>query len=171
MQPSNLCTCEEVPRGPLGLLNSNERVARVVVNPSHIAKKGGLKPGLFPPSHIKTAGLSLVRVDLISLEELKKLGNAIASVVPVGKDGAQPKLAGFVTCLVESLRKEVSTDADHRTLCVHDDPTEAENDLPENPAHAIAVGTLVHDDSEIERIRLRMIDLFTPLMQAENVYL
>lgn len=165
-----LCSCEDKQRGPLGPVADYELVARAVINPTHIAKKGGLKPGLFPLSHIQKIGLSLVRIDPITAPELERQGRAIAAAVLPGKDGVQPTLAGFVTCMVHNLRGELLAESPSRALCVHDDPTLQDGKLPANPAHAIVVGTLDHDDSEIERLRLRLVDLFSPLVQAADAF-
>lgn len=74
------CSCENVAHGALGLIEKEELVSRVVCDPRHISKKdGSIKPGVFPPSHIKEKGLSLMRPRYLSDEELKMHADAIAS--------------------------------------------------------------------------------------------
>lgn len=150
--------------GEFGPINDSERVARVVTYPNHFRKDGGIKPGLFPPSHIRDGGLSLMRLNMMNEEELSKQAQAVA----MSKPGEEPR--GVRTCNASALRAIVDDEQGGRSLCVKDDPIKDDKCLPDNPAHAIAIGTRYQDDPEILRIRGELIEVFGELTAISDIY-
>lgn len=155
-----LCSCEQVSHGDLGPVDPNERLARVVPS-RHISKDGGVKTGLFPPSHIKLSGLSLMRMDKMTSEELIFHADVIAQF----KTG--DVVEGICVCITRLLREIVGDDG-RRSLCVVDDPVENDPSLPDNPAHAIAIRSNSQGDDEIMRIRAELIMIFDGLTSIEE---
>lgn len=125
------CSCEAEARGPHGPVADGEPLYRAAFSPNHLDKKGRLKPSVFPPSHIANKGLSLVRTQKVENSALAEFCHALSAM----QDGRQ-WCGGFqFSCSI--LRK--IRDEDGRLICVFDDPTKAENGVPANDAHAIAV--------------------------------
>lgn len=160
-----VCACESQSRGEIGPVGNDERVGRVVTHPFHFTKKGELKPGVFPPSHIagNGGGLSLLRVDKLNTAEL----NTIASAIAGTKEDAQ--LRGLLLGQVARLR-EIVDDEGIRSLCVIDDPIAGDDKMPDNPAHAVAVRSGEQDASEVERIRIELLDLFSDVTAVADVH-
>jgi hypothetical protein len=117
-----------------------------------------LKPSVFPPTHIANKGLSLVRTQKIEDSALAEFCNALSAM----QDGRQ-WCGGFrFSC---SILREIR-DEDGRLVCAFDDPTKAENGVPANDAHAIAVS---HDGamSDEDAMEVRA----TILENAEQILL
>lgn len=136
------CSCEAEARGPYGPVADGEPLYRAAFSPKHLDKKGRLKPSVFPPSHITSKGLSLVRTQKVEDSALAEFCNALSAM----QEGRQ-WCGGFqFSCsILRNIRDE-----DGRLICVFDDPTKAENGVPANDAHAIAVshdGTMSDEDA------------------------
>ena len=151
--PAKYCACELVAHGDLGLIEPDELVARVVCNPRHMRKDGSIKPGVFPPSHIKDKGLSLMRPKHLSSEALKKHADAIASHDK--KDTA----VGVIECKAHAIRELTEADGT-RSVCLFDDPVKGAPTLPDNPAHALLIAAKEMPDEDITEIRVRLLSLF-----------
>lgn len=156
MSNGKYCTCEEVARSKYGPVVDQERLARVGVNPRHFRKNGDLKPGIFPPSHLETKGLSVTRVDVIDVDELRKQAEA-----QLREEGETVK--GVVLLLTAALRQECDQDGS-RCLCVFDDPVDG------NEAHACILRSANQDETEIRRIRGKLLELFPKPTSLEDVY-
>lgn len=127
------CSCEEVAHGSLGAIDDGEPISRLVFSPDHIRSADStLKPGAFPLSHIREKGLSLVRNDKISNEDLAAFANAMAKSTPARTWHGYFK---FQTACA----REMTDRNGLRSVCVFDDPTSASATLPANPAHAILI--------------------------------
>ncbi len=145
------CSCENVAHGDLGLIEPDELVSRVVCDPRHISKKdGSIKPGVFPPSHIKEKGLSLMRRNHLSDDELKKHADAIASHGP--KDTA----VGVIEAKAQDIRALKEEDGT-RSVCLFDDPVKDDPAIPDNPAHALLIAAKEMGDDDIAEIRTRLL--------------
>jgi len=141
----------------LGLIQHDEPVARVVCDPRHILKNGGgIKPGIFPPSHIAKAGLSLLRRKHLSADEIKMHADAIASHNP--KD----KAVGVIDCEAGPIRALVEADG-IRSVCLFDDPVKDDPRLPDNPAHASLIAAREMPEEDINELRDRLLDVFSEL--------
>jgi hypothetical protein len=127
------CTCEECARSELGTISDEETVGRLIFNPEHLSKKDqSVKPGAFPLTHIQHKGLSLVRAEKISDQDLKRFATAVASQ----KQGRT--WHGLAMFPSKAVRERTSANGD-RIVCLFDDPTEADGEIPENKAHALAI--------------------------------
>jgi len=141
----------------------HERLARVATHPNHFRKDGSIKPGMFPPKHIKETGLSLIRVDHIDEAELRRQAEAVAGCKP------GETVRGVRLCSVRDLR-EIAEPSASRSVCVKDDPIANAMALPDNPAHAVVIRADGQDDPEILRIQGILTDVFGALMSIEDVY-
>ncbi len=151
------CACEAESHGDLGPVDDRERLARLVTSPNHFRKDGGLKPGVFPLSHIRTSGLSLMRVDHMAETVITDISHKIAAQ----KRGESP--SGLLIGTALQLRA-LKDDAEHRLLCVIDDPVLDAPPFPDNPAHAIAVSAKERSDEEILEIQSTLLELFEGAM-------
>ena len=154
------CSCENVAHGDLGLIEPDELVSRVVCDPRHIYKKdGSIKPGVFPPSHIKEKGLSLMRPRHLSENELKMHADAIASHSE--KDTAVGVIEGEAK-VIRALEEADGT----RSVCLFDDPVKDDPLVPDNPAHALLIAAKEMGDDDIAEIRTRLLtEVFGDLRQ------
>ncbi|WP_049735576.1 hypothetical protein [Rhizobium ecuadorense] len=153
MDGAQYCACEAESHGDLGPVSDDERLARLVTSPNHFRKDGGLKPGVFPLSHIKSSGLSLMRVDHMQEVAITDISHKIARQ----KEGESPSGLLIRSALeLRSLRDEV----EDRLLCVVDDPVLDAPPFPDNPAHAIAVSAKERSDEEILEIQSTLFELF-----------
>lgn len=152
------CSCENVAHGDLGLIEPEEMVSRVVCDPRHISKKdGSIKPGVFPPSHIKEKGLSLMRRKFLSDGELKMHADAIASHSE--KDTAVGVIEGEAK-IIRALEEADRT----RSVCLFDDPVKDDPIIPDNPAHALLIAAREMGDDDIAEIRTRLLtEVFSDL--------
>ena len=151
------CSCEAVAHGELGIILPDELVARVVCGPRHIAKKDqSIKPGIFPPSHIATMGLSLMRTNYLSEEDLRKHADAIAAHDE--KDSA----VGVIECKVSLIRTLVEQDG-LRSVCIFDDPVIGDPMVQDNPAHALLIAARELPLEDIAEIRDRLLRVFSGL--------
>ena len=127
------CSCESVARGPCGLIANSEVIARLIFFPDHIRTSDkSVKPGAFPLSHIREKGLSLVRPCKLSVVELERFAKAVASKMRDGEWYGQIQFAAI-------LPRSLIDDDGNRSVCVFEDPTDEDNDVPQNPAHALLV--------------------------------
>ena len=158
--PYNCCPCEAVAHGELGLIEPSESVARVVCNPRHISKKDeSIKPGVFPPSHIAKKGLSLMRLNHLSEDELKMHADAIASHDK--KDTA----VGVIKCDVKAIRNLVEADGT-RSVCLFDDPVKDDPVVPDNPAHALLIAAKPMSEKQVAKVREHLLyTLFSGLQR------
>lgn len=141
-------------RGELGPVDDDEDIARVVLSPAHIRKSDGkIKPGVFPPSHIKERGLSLLRITRMADAEVERQANAIAGNLP----GNQP--VGLLVCVASRVRA-LNDDDDRRALCLFDDPVKDDPDLPDNPAHACAVRSADQNELAVRKMRGQLLEIF-----------
>ncbi len=127
-----MCTCEECARGELGTISDAETVGRLIFNPDHLSKDKSVKQGAFPLSHIQAKGLSLVRTDKIADDDLRKFAEAVARQKP-------GRAWHGVTIFSSQTVRDLRTSEGKRLVCLFDDPTPEEGEIPENPAHALAV--------------------------------
>lgn len=145
------CSCETVAHGDLGLIEPGELISRVVCDPRHISKKdGSIKPGVFPPSHIKDKGLSLMRRNHLSDDELRMHADAIASHSE--KDIAVGVIEGEAQ-IIRTLEDVDGT----RSVCLFDDPVKDDSVVPDNPAHALLIAAKEMGDDDIAEIRTRLL--------------
>lgn len=162
MLADNICTCEEIAQSKFGVVNDNERLARVVVSPRHFKKNGSVDPGVIPISHIEKIGLSLMRLDHMDEAELTKQAEVVAGAIGNGNT-----VNGVLIASALSVRN--SNDG-VREFCVFDDPVGATDKQPANEAHAAALLARFHDEVEIRRLRGLLFDRFSPVVPTQNVY-
>jgi hypothetical protein len=147
------CSCEDEAHGDLGPVVDSERVARLVTSPNHFRKDGGLKPGAFPLSHIKTSGVSLLRVDLMQESVITEVCVAIANLKP----GERP--SGVLVRKAIEVRRITDYDG-NQAMCVVDDPVKDDPPAPDNEAHAIAISSKARTDEDILEIQSDLLALF-----------
>jgi hypothetical protein len=186
MAQEQICPCEDVDRGPLGRVAEGERLGRVIMDKSknrYISAAGKILPLHFRRRDIcafqDAVGISLLRLDRMSLEELKIL---IPKIIAT-KQGSKVKLQGLGVVLVDDLRKILDDVTLCRSLCVIDDPVV--NDPlggPDIPAHAAATGTRLtvrfiqsgpEDDAvndELVRMQTLIARAFAVLPTLEDAY-
>lgn len=159
-----ICACETVSHSELGPVKNHERLGRVVTSPNHIKADGTIKPSLFPPTHLIGSGLSLLRVDEMSAEEIERQVLAIAGTKP----GETPK--GLRLCVTQRIRDLHDENRGHRALCVVDDPVIGHPKLPDNPAHAIVIRSAEQSLADAIQLRGLLADLFSPLTPVNQVH-
>lgn len=126
-------------------------------DPRHILKNGGgIKPGIFPPSHIAKAGLSLLRRRHLTADEIKMHADAIAS------HNTKDKAVGIIDCEAGPIRALVEADG-IRSVCLFDDPVKDDARLPDNPAHASLIAAREMPEEDINELRDRLLDVFSQL--------
>lgn len=159
-----LCSCELESHGNLGSVKDAERLVRVVFNPNHIRKKcGGLKPGVFPLSHIAKSGLSLMRLEHLTPEELAQKSKDVA-------DSAEGQgVAGVLVGKASRIRGMVDSDA-RRLMCVVDDPVINHPKIPDNIAHAISVSSIERSEDDIQELRADLLDLFSGILSVYEAH-
>ncbi|MFG6549431.1 hypothetical protein ACGYLV_10255 [Sulfitobacter sp. M21595] len=141
----------------MGLVEPHEVVARILFNPQHIKADGTVRSGLFSPKDIREKGVSLVRSERISPQELKAQAEAIA------ENYHKPRTAeGVIECKAEQIRDLVDEEGS-RLFCLFDDPVVGQNGLPDNPAHATAIASNVLSDADIAQIKTLLTLSFGPL--------
>lgn len=156
LKKAELCSCEQIEVSKHGLVNDEETVARVILSPTHINKKTGeIKPSAFPLSHIASKGLSLIRSDRITEDDLYghacTIAAGIAGNVPCG---VMHSKAGSLRSIKDSNKK--------RALCVFDDPVET------NDAHATSIRSDGQDDPEVRGIRGQLLECFGQLLPFDR---
>lgn len=152
--PSAYCSCEAVARGEFGVVDPKETVARVVCDPRHIRKgDGSIRPGIFPPSHIATKGLSLMRPQHLTSDELKGHADAVAA------HDERDTAVGVIECTAEAIRALTQEDG-IRSVCLHDDPVVDDPVLPDNPAHALLLSARELPPEDIAEIRDNLLRIF-----------
>lgn len=157
------CSCEEMSHGNMGPVADEERLARVLSD-LHFDKRGRLKPSAFAISHLKSSGLSLVRVDRINSEEL----DAVARDVMKSSPSTEPR--GALVGAARLLR-DAEFPEGVRALCVKDDPViDDPNGARDNPAHAISVATHEISDADVMEIRGKIWKQFSPIYELNQVY-
>lgn len=156
---SDAVCCEKQVSSELGPVADTERLARIVISPTHLRPSGGLKPSIFAVGQLsrKTSdGVSLTRLDVIEIARVREIADHIASYSPT------TSLHGVIVGHAISIRSISNVDG-QRALCVQDDPVAESESTLENPAHALT-GTcdraLSADDPEIERLRKKLLDQF-----------
>ena len=132
----------------MGRVASDERLARIVRSPRfYNPKTKAIKAGIFSLSEIRKSGISLIRIDKISRDELLDAALAVTMHAPEGGT-----LAG-VGLLEASRIRAIICPKSERYLCVKDDPVVNQPPLPDNPAHALAEAARVL--SEVEAIEIQ----------------
>lgn len=128
-------------------------------NPRHFRKDGvTLKPSIFGKKDVEQRGLSLIRRQHLSQQDMFEISQAIAKTI---EGNSAP---GYVVCEAKAMRSIATSDG-RRAVCLFDDPTEATEDLPANQAHAVAVASNVFDDAELVRIRTELAEQFGELVK------
>ena len=160
-ETESVCECEAVSHSEFGPVVHEESVGRVVRNPMHLNKSGDIKIGLFPSSHIRQTGLSLLRLDHTTPEEALVLGEKIANT----NDNS---LEGLAIAKAETLRD--ITVGRIQALCVVDTPLPENGDLPAISFHADALQSIEHPPEDIEEIRNKLLIAFrkNELMRPEE---
>lgn len=164
----SICCNETISHGDLGVVRGEERVARVVTSPNHIRKSdGGLKPGVFPISHLSTKGLSLTRVDKVSRAEFHSIAEEIAG------QSRNETIVGALVCRADSVRALKDED-DIQSLCLYDAPIVNRPGLPDNPAHAEALCSRARDkDADIDyfvELQLKLLTVFDLIKQLDQIH-
>lgn len=152
---SGRCACERLalPSSPYGTVKDNERLGRVVCNPRHIAADGTVKQSCFGETDVRERGLSLFRLDYMSMKFVERQACAICDTLPSNRvEAVAVADAGRVRSLLDSTGK--------RALCVVDDPTEASEKVPANDAHAIAFAAAPLDSADLLMIRTELREMF-----------
>ncbi|MEE9925822.1 MAG: hypothetical protein PBV01_21040 [Brucella anthropi] len=157
-----LCTCEGESHGDLGAVQDAERLARIVFSPNHLRKTGELKPGVFPLSHIKKSGVSLLRVDHLTRDELKERSDETASQL----DGQS--VHGLLVTRATQIRS--LTESAHRSVCLVDDPVLNDPKLSDNPAHAICISPLERSDDQLQEIQADLLDIFSDVLSIDDAH-
>lgn len=145
------------------MIEHNETISRVLFNPDHIRADGGVRTGLFSPTDIRKKGVSLIRPEHLSPEELK------AHAVAIAEKYHKPRTAeGVIECVAEEIREIVADDDGLRLLCLYDDPVSGSDALPDNPAHATAIASREVRDEDIPEIKTKLTKAFGPLRRFEE---
>ena len=151
------CSCETAAVGDLGVIGPKEIVARILFNPQHITANGGVRSGVFSPKDIREKGVSLVRPEHLTPDDLKAQADAIAA------NYHKPRTAeGVIECRAEQVRA-ILDEHGERLLCLFDDPVKATDSLPSNPAHATAIAAVEISDADIPQIKTLLTLAFGPL--------
>ena len=139
------------------MIGAEEVIARILFNPQHIKADGTVRSGLFSPTDIREKGVSLIRPEHLSNDELKRQADAVAA------NYHKPRTAeGVIECKAERLRGIVDGEG-ARLLCLFDDPVVGSNGLPNNPAHATAIAAKEVTDADIPQIKTLLTLAFGPL--------
>ena len=155
------CSCEDVSHGNLGVVGDTERLARLLTD-KHFNKSNTLKPSAFPISHIREAGLSLVRVDKVDSHELEAIAEDIRRLSgAVVNKGA---LLGSAAAIKKLYYQ------DTRAMCVKDDPVLNDAKARDNPAHAISVATRRISEEDAKEIREQLLDIFSPVERLMQIF-
>jgi len=155
--PSVPCSCEGVAHGELGAVLDDERVVRIVTSPRHV-KNGRLKPGAFPLSHIEKSGLSVVRREHLTDDQLKVLAAEIA-----GRSDAEVPYGTLIGSAAQ-IRSVINTEGE-RSLCLFDDPVVNDGTLSDNPAHALVIKSGCSDDTL--RLQGQLLEIFDTVQRFE----
>jgi hypothetical protein len=115
-----------------------------------------LRPGIFPPSHLEYKGLSVTRVDVIDLAELTE--QAQMQVINTGET-----VGGILLLKADEIRSEVDGNG-NRSLCAFDEPVEG------NEAHACILRSASQDETEVRRLRGRLLELYPTTTRLSEVY-
>lgn len=144
------CSQEHQTLGAFGPIENDELLVRIIKAPQHLAKKTGeVKPSLFTWADIRKNGVSLVRNAKITPQDLLTYARAIAGM------RAGESLHGFCSAKARHLR-EIVVETDVRALCVLEDPVAGIPNLPDNPAHAVAISSVeIPDDQEDKVIEIQ----------------
>ena len=157
VEPQLCCSCEAVPLSELGVIGPEEVIARILFNPQHIKADGTVRSGLFSPTDIREKGVSLIRPEHLTSNELKMQADAVAA------NYHKPRTAeGVIECKAASLRRIFDGEG-ARLLCLFDDPVVGSNGLPDNPAHATAIAAKQITDADIPQIKTLLTLAFGPL--------
>lgn len=105
-------------------------------------------PSVFPLSHIKKIGLSLVRTERIDSSELCVFASAVARLRP---DNSWHGLISFPARVARELQISGA-----RSVCLWEDPTPVDGSVPANDAHASLVANQDISDADAMEIRARI---------------
>ena len=155
------CSCEAVSQGDLGVIEDSEFVVRVVCQPRHISKiDGSIKPGVFPPTHIEKRGLSLMRSNYLTTDELRGHANAVAAY------DTKQNAVGVIDCQACDIRS-LKEDDGTRSVCLFDNPVVDDPTCCDNPAHALLIVARQMEDRDIIRIRFSLLQAFSKLRRFD----
>lgn len=157
----NRCPRELQSRSSFGAVKDAEMLGRVACSPRHFKGSGELKPSFISKKDVEERGLSSFRLYHLSDDEIHQLAAAIAATVPGNI------AIGYVECLAGDAREIIDSDG-LRALCVVDDPTEATETVPANPAHALVVASRSFDEGDIVRIRTELTEKFSALIRFQE---
>ena len=148
MSRSGFCQCEAHPIGQIGPITNEEVVSRIIFARQHIGKGGRVLPAVFPLSHIKNVGLSLVRTEKISLSDLERFASTVAQLK------SDRTWHGLISFPAQVARDQQI--AGVRSVCLWEDPTPVDGTVPANDAHASLVANQEISDAEAMEIRARI---------------
>ena len=150
------CSQELEVRGEFGPVENAELLVRIVKAPQHIAKKTSqYKPSLFSWSDIRKNGVSLIRDQKITDDDLLKFAQALVRMK------AGETLHGLLSAKAQFIRELVLTTGS-RALCVLEDPVAGDPNLPDNPAHAVAISSqFIEEEDKLIEIQTKLLTLFS----------
>lgn len=141
-----------------GIVEDTENLGRIIIAPEHVdTATGELKPGAFRIDDLKTRGLSLVRLEHASEQQIQDRADQLAAR---REESSFEGLAVGSTKQVRSFRDN----EDRQFLCVIDDGEE------NFPAHAMARRSADQSDGALRRLRGDLIDLLKPIKQLSEIY-
>lgn len=153
-----ICPDELVPHGKLGLIGVGEYIIRFVTSPNHFNKKGELKIGVLPPTHLaKGKGISVSRADYLTSE---RIGALALMVARSRSDEEEPK--GVLKALVAEIRSIKTEENSPRCLCVVDDPTK------DDDTHAVIFANSTIALGDFEEIRNILFEIMGCVMSFEE---
>lgn len=135
-----------------GAVLDAEALGRVVCNPRHIYKEGGVKPSCFGETDVRERGLSLFRLDHMNPAVQQVQAVAVCSTIPGNR------LERVYRSEAASIRA-LKTASNTQALVILDDPAPASGAVPKNDAHAItrAKEELTEDDLLMIRTELQQL--------------
>lgn len=158
-----LCSCEAVARSNYGLIDENERLARIITE-RHVSKKTGyLAPTAFALEDIINIGFSLVRFDVISAAEFNEVAEDIR------RKSRSERVLAAVLWRAETIRG-LQDDDKNRVICLFDDPVIGVHDTRDNDAHALVISNRSIDKIAAKEIRDALIGLFSRVESLADMY-
>ena len=166
---ASVCHCETVSHGDLGPVVAGERLGRLVFSEkkNRWIKEGRVTPMFFSRRDICGLGVSMLRLDRMTADELKTLMPKIVATNP------KSQLWGMVVAGVDQLR-QIADALTCQSLCVADDPIKDDpQGAPDNPWHAAGKGSSLtlaiispeNPDDELIRIQTLMSRAFGQVLE------
>lgn len=147
------CQCEAVSHSVIGPVGDGEPLVRVITD-NHIRPNLKLKPTAFSLSDIQTDGFSLIRWSFVTVAEFSTIADNIRV------RGKAKQVVGALLAKTEQIRTYLNDDGS-KCFCVIDDPVLGEEGLIDNPAHAIAVSSIVVDKNDAKELRDLLLGCFS----------